>query len=75
MARPKTDFRNELKTRVRDATFEAVQQYMRENRCSSEARAISDLLEIALFGVVGSVPQALCDSSHESAQSGTKTTT
>ena len=54
MARPKTDFRNELKTRVRDATFEGVQQYMRENRCASE-------------------PPQLCDSSHEIAQSGTKT--
>ena len=39
MARPKTDFRNEVKTRVRDATYDALQQYMRDNRCASEARA------------------------------------
>jgi len=56
MARPKTDFRNEVKTRVRDATYDALQQYMRDNRSASEARAISDLLELALFGVVGTVP-------------------
>lgn len=73
MARPKTDFRNELKTRVRDHTYEAVQRYMADNRCASEARAISDLLEIALFGVVGSVPTDLSGNSHEMGRSGTKT--
>jgi len=73
MARPKTDFRNELKTRVRDSTYDAVLQYMAENRCSSEARAISDLLELALFGVVGTVPPALSDFRPEMGQCGTKT--
>ena len=72
MARPKTDRRNELKTRVRDATYEAVQQYKSENRCSEE-QAISDLLELALFGVVGTVPVLLVDSRRELAQFGTKT--
>ena len=73
MARPKTEFRNELKTRVNDPVYEGVQQYMAENRCASEARAISDLLELALFGTVGSVPHRLIDGSHGMAQSGTKT--
>jgi hypothetical protein len=73
MARPKTEFRNELKTRVTDPTYEGVQQYMTANRCASEARAISELLELALFGTVGSVPQALVHGSHEMAQFGTKT--
>lgn len=73
MARPKTDFRNEVKTRVRDATYDAVQRYMAENKCASEARAISDLLEIALFGVVGSVPTDLIDYRHEMGQFGPKT--
>lgn len=73
MSRPKTDFRNELKTRVNDRAYEAVQQYIRENRCGSEARAIADLLDIALFGMIGSVPQALVGSRHELAQFGTKT--
>lgn len=73
MARPKTEFRNELKTRVTDPTYDGVQQYMVANRCASEARAISELLELALFGTVGSVPQALSDSGHGMAQFGTKT--
>lgn len=74
MARPKTDFRNELKTRTTDRVYDGVQQYIAANRCASEARAISELLELALFGTVGSVPQQLTDNSHGMAQSGTKTT-
>ena len=73
MARPRTEFRNELKTRVTDPTYDGVQQYMAANRCASEARAISELLELALFGTVGSVPSNLVHSSHEMSQSGTKT--
>lgn len=73
MARPKTEYRNELKTRVTDRAYDAVQQYMHENRCASEARAISELLELALFGTVGSVPQPLIHGSHGMAQFGTKT--
>lgn len=73
MARPKTDFRNELKTRVTDPVYDGVQQYMQTNRCASEARAISELLELALFGTIGSVPQLIADNSHGMAQSGTKT--
>jgi hypothetical protein len=73
MARPKTDFRNELKTRVTDRCFDGVVRYMQENRSVSEARAISDLLELALFGTVGSVPDALVNNSHEMAQFGPKT--
>ena len=73
MARPRTDFRNEIKSRVRDGTYEALMQYMQDHRCSSEARAISDLLELALFGVIGTVPPQLGDFRHEAAQSGTKT--
>lgn len=74
MARPKTDFRNELKTRVTDTVYDGVQQYIAANRCASEARAISDLIELALFWTVGIVPQDLVHNSHGLAQSGTKTT-
>lgn len=73
MARPKTEFRNELKTRTTDRVYDGVQQYIAANRCASEARAISELLELALFGTVGSVPSLIADSSHGMAQSGTKT--
>lgn len=73
MARPKTDFRNEMKTRVTDKVFDGVKQFQEENRIDSEARAISQLLELALYGTVGSIPQSLINHSHEMAQFGTKT--
>lgn len=73
MARPKTEYRNEVKTRVTDPTYDGLQQYMQANRCASEARAISELLELALFGTTGSVPHGLVHSSHEMGQFGTKT--
>lgn len=70
MARPRTEYRNELKTRVSDRVYEGVQQFLAANRCASEARAISELLELALFGTVGSVPSQLADNSHETSHSG-----
>lgn len=70
MARPKTEYRNELKTRVSDRVFEGVQRFMATHRCASEARAISDLLELALFGTDGSFPVPLTDNYHQPAQSG-----
>ena len=73
MARPKTDFRNEMKTRVTDTVWEGVKQFQSENRIDSEARAISQLLELALYGTLHNVPQSLVHDSHEMAQLGTKT--
>jgi hypothetical protein len=73
MARPKTEFRNELKTRVTDGVYDGVQTYMTLHRCVSEARAISELLEIALYGEMRSVPQSLIQGGHETVQFGPKT--
>lgn len=71
MARPRTEFRNELKTRVPDPVYDGVKVLQAENGIDSESRAISKLLEIALFGTVGTMPIDLIHSSHELAQSGT----
>lgn len=73
MARPKTEFRNEMKTRVSDRVYESVQRYMRVNRCASEARAISDLLELALFGAEGTLPADLTGNRPQSAIFGPET--
>jgi hypothetical protein len=73
MARPKTEFRNEVKTRVSDRAYEGICEFVRKNGYVSEARGISDLLELALFGAVGTVPVYLSGSCHELAQFGTKT--
>lgn len=73
MARPRTEYRNEMKTRVPDRVWEGVQRFREENRIESESRAISQLLELALFGTVGTVPMTLADISPEMGQSGAKT--
>ena len=73
MARPKTEYRNEVKTRVSDPVYEAVQSYIEKHGYASEARGISDLLELALFGVIGSVPTPLQDFRPGLGQFGTKT--
>lgn len=72
MARPRTEFRNELRTRVTDRVYEAVQRYLQVHRCGSEARAIADLLEVALFGMEGSEPHLGADSSANLSQFETK---
>lgn len=70
MARPKTEFRNELKSRVPDPVYEGVKAFQEENGFDSESRAISKLLEIALFGTVGTLPIDHFQSSPGMAQSG-----
>lgn len=70
MARPKTEFRNELKSRVPDPVYEGVKAFQEENGFDSESRAISKLLEIALFGTVGTMPADHLQGSHGMAQSG-----
>lgn len=62
-----------MKTRVTDRTYEALQTYMEAGNYSSEARAVADLLDLALFGAVGSVPKRLACNSHEMAVFGMKT--
>ena len=73
MARPRTDFKNEMKTRVTDRVWDGVKQFQADNRIDSEARAISQLLELALFGTVGNMPEELLQIRHDMAQFGTKT--
>lgn len=73
MARPRTEFRNEIKSRVPDLVYEGVKSFQAENNIDSESRAISQLLELALYGTRGIVPQMLVDYRPEMAQSGTET--
>ena len=74
MARPKTEYRNEIKSRVSDRVYEGLMRYQTAKRCASEARAISDLLEIALFGMEGSFPFPLTDNCHQPAFRGPEMT-
>lgn len=73
MARPRSEFRNEIKSRVPDHVYEGVQRFRAVQQIDSDSRAISQLLEIALYGMAGSVPLGLDHFRPESGQSGTRT--
>lgn len=72
MARPRTRYRNEVKGRLSDPAYERLELYARLNGVS-ESRAIGDLLEMILCGVIGTVPALLVDNSHEPSVFGPKT--
>lgn len=69
MARPATEYRNEVKARLRDDAYAAVQSVMRLYDCS-ESRAVAILVERGSFGMVGRMPADLGDNSHELAING-----
>ena len=64
MARPATEYRNEVKSRLRDDAFAAVQCAMRLYGCS-ESRAVAILVERGAFGMVGRMPAPIADNSPE----------
>lgn len=73
MARPKTEYVNELKTRLDDETYVALKAHQRANRISSESRAAADLLKQVLLGTIGSVPALIDEVRDELGQFGPKT--
>ena len=54
MPRPKSDRRNELKSRVNDRVYDGLLVFMKTRGVESESDAIAVLLEFALFGMGGS---------------------
>lgn len=54
MPRPKSDRRNELKSRVSDRVYDGLLQFMKTRGVENESDAIAVLLEFALFGMGGS---------------------
>lgn len=54
MARPKSQFRNEIKSSVTDSVFQALSD-ISEARGISMSRAVNDVLSVGLFGMAGSI--------------------
>ena len=73
MARPKTAYRNSIKSAVDDETYDGIRRYMQAYGVEIEARAISDLLKFSVRGMVGIVPPDLIVSTSSRSISGTKT--
>lgn len=61
MSKPRAKYRNEMRTRVSDEIFTAVQHFKTLTGIDSDSAAVSRLLELQLFGVVGTLPAPLND--------------
>lgn len=68
----RSEYRNEVKTRLKDRTYDAMQQYKVLQGIESDSAALARIAELMLLGVVGNLPSNLLDRSDEAAQSGTR---
>lgn len=70
--RKRAEYRNEVKSRLRDPTYQALQKYKALTGIDSDSAALARLADQALLGVVGSIPELLVDVSDHVAVIGTK---
>jgi hypothetical protein len=54
MARPRAEFRNEVKTRLRDEVYTRLQDFKTLNFIDSDSAALARLVEMLLCGIVPS---------------------
>ncbi|CFL83507.1 hypothetical protein [Burkholderia pseudomallei] len=71
----RAEFRNEVKTRLRDRVYDALQFYKQLHGIDSDSAALNRIAEVALFGVVGTLPTQLVPVSAEPSQAGPKVRT
>lgn len=75
MSRKRAEYRNEVKSRLRDPTYTALQAYKRLYGIDSDSAALARIADQALLGVVGSIPELLLSVSDELSAAGTKRAT
>ncbi len=56
MAKRRAEYRNEVKSRLRDPTYLALQKYKILYGIDSDSAALARIADQALLGVVGSIP-------------------
>jgi hypothetical protein len=66
----RAEYRNEVKTRLRDAAYEALQTWKALHGIDSDSAALARLTELMLFGAVGTLPAQLVAVSAEMGQIG-----
>lgn len=52
MSRPRAEYRNEVKTRLRDEVYTRLQEFKQLNFVESDSAAVARLLEMLLCGIV-----------------------
>lgn len=70
--RRRSECQNEVKTRLSDRTYAAMQRYKVLQGIDSDSAALARVAELMLLGVVGNLPENLLDRIDETAQSGTR---
>lgn len=68
----RSEYRNEVKTRLPDRTYDAMQQYKALQGIESDSAALARIAELMLLGVVGNLPLNLLERSDEVAQTRTR---
>lgn len=68
----RAEFRNEVKTRLRDEVYEKMQTFKQLHYIDSDSAALARLVEMMLCGVVGNVPGQPAGVSANLAQLGTR---
>lgn len=68
----RAEFRNEVKTRLRDRAYDALQVYKELHGIDSDSAALNRVVEVALLGVVGTLPARLLGVSAERGQAGAR---
>lgn len=65
-------YRNEVKTRLDDRTYEALLRYQALHGTDSLSSALARITGMALLGVIGILPADLSGISDDAAQTGTR---
>jgi hypothetical protein len=68
--KPRAEYRNEVKTRLRDVAYDALQTWKTLQGIDSDSAALARLTELMLFGAVGILPTQLVAVSAELGHSG-----
>jgi hypothetical protein len=66
----RAEYRNEVKTRLRDVAYDALQTWKALHGIDSDSAALARLTELMLFGAVGTLPPQLVSVSAELGQNG-----
>ena len=67
----RTEYRNEVKTRLSDRAYEGLQAFRALYGIGSDSAAMARITELLLFGMVGNLPANLTERIAGSAQKGT----
>lgn len=67
----RAEYRNEVKTRLSDRTYEGMQAFKALHGIESDSAALARIADLTLFGTVGNLPVNLIDRSTNAAQNGT----